>query len=103
MVRNDVVSLQLSNWWQFTLSCLACSRIGAVFNPLMPIFRERDLSFMLKHCGAKVAIVPKVFSGFDHEQMVESPKPGRPQLEHLVAVDGSGPNSFEALLSGPQW
>ena len=69
--RNDVVALQLPNWWQFTLTYLACSRIGAVLNPLMHIFRERELSFMLKHGEAKVVIVPKVFRGFDHEQMVD--------------------------------
>jgi cyclohexanecarboxylate-CoA ligase len=50
VVRNDVVALQLPNWWQFTLTYLACSRLGAVLNPLMHIFfRERELSFMLKH------------------------------------------------------
>ena len=53
--RNDVVAMQLPNWWQFTLLYLACSRIGAVLNPLMHIFRERELSFMLKHGEAKVA------------------------------------------------
>ena len=47
--RNDVVAMQLPNWWHFSLLYLACSRIGAVLNPLMPIFRERELSFMLKH------------------------------------------------------
>ncbi|MGH8429527.1 MAG: AMP-binding protein, partial [Solimonas sp.] len=66
-------------------------------------FRERELSFMLKHCGAKVVIVPKVFRGFDHEQMLEGLRPSLLQLKHVVAVGGSGPNSFEALLSGPQW
>lgn len=101
--RNDVVSLQLPNWWQFTLSYLACSRIGAVFNPLMPIFRERELSFMLKHCGAKVAIVPKVFRGFDHEQMFDGLRASLPELKHVVTVGGNGPNSFEELLSGPEW
>jgi cyclohexanecarboxylate-CoA ligase len=37
--RNDVVSMQLPNWWQFSLTYLACSRIGAVINPLMHIFQ----------------------------------------------------------------
>jgi len=37
----------------------ACSRIGAVVNPLMHIFRERELSFMLKHGEAKLLIVPR--------------------------------------------
>ena len=37
--RNDVVAMQLPNWWEFSLLYLACSRLGAVLNPLMPIFR----------------------------------------------------------------
>ena len=79
VVRNDVVALQLPNWWEFTLTYLACSRIGAVLNPLMHIFRERELSFMLKHGEAKVAIVPKLFRGFDHEQMLEGLSSGLPE------------------------
>jgi cyclohexanecarboxylate-CoA ligase len=31
--RNDVVAMQLPNWWQFSLLYLACSRIGAVLIP----------------------------------------------------------------------
>ncbi|MGH8821923.1 MAG: AMP-binding protein, partial [Rhodoferax sp.] len=30
--RNDVVACQLPNWWQFTVTYLACSRMGAVMN-----------------------------------------------------------------------
>lgn len=101
--RNDVVSMQLPNWWQFTLIYLACSRIGAVLNPLMHIFRERELSFMLKHGDSKVVIVPKQFRGFDHEQMIVGLKPDLPALEHIVVVGGTGDNSFETLLSGPRW
>ncbi len=56
--RNDVVAMQLPNWWQFSLLYLACSRIGAVLNPLMPIFREHELSFMLK-CGSQGADRPE--------------------------------------------
>ena len=101
--RNDVVAMQLPNWWQFTLTYLACSRIGAVLNPLMHIFRERELSFMLKHGSAKIVIVPKVFRGFDHERMAEDLKSSLPDLQQVVVVGGSGPNSFEALLSDPAW
>ncbi|ASW04161.1 cyclohexanecarboxylate-CoA ligase [Paraburkholderia aromaticivorans] len=105
---NDVVSLQLPNWWQFTLACLACSRIGAVLNPLMHIFRERELSFMLNHSRSKVMIVPKVFRGFDFEQMMTGLRSSLPHLQHVVVVGGEtdgkpGANSFETLLSGPQW
>lgn len=101
--RNDVVAMQLPNWWQFTLTTLACARIGAVINPLMHIFRERELSFMLAHGEAKVVIVPKVFRGFNHEQMLAGLRPSLPALQHVVVVGGDGANSYEALLSGPSW
>lgn len=101
--KNDVVACQLPNWWQFTLTYLACSRIGAVMNPLMHIFRERELSFMLQHGEAKVMIVPKNFRGFDFEQMVTGLQPSLPGLKHVIAIDGTDANSFEALLSGPEW
>lgn len=103
VVKNDIVACQLPNWWQFTVVYLACSRIGAVMNPLMHIFRERELSFMLQHGEAKVLIVPKVFRGFDYEQMATALQPSLPALQHIVVVGGSGANSFEALLSGPAW
>ena len=101
--KNDIVACQLPNWWQFTLTYLACSRIGAVMNPLMHIFRERELSFMLKHGEAKVMIAPRSFRGFDFEAMVTGLQSSLPDLKHLVIVDGAGANSFDALLSGPEW
>ena len=101
--RHDTVACQLPNWWQFTVVYLACSRIGAVMNPLMHIFRERELAFMLGHGEAKVLIVPQVFRGFDYEQMAEGLKPNLPGLQHIVVVNGAGANGFEALLSGPAW
>jgi cyclohexanecarboxylate-CoA ligase len=101
--HNDIVACQLPNWWQFTVTYLACSRLGAVMNPLMHIFRERELSFMLKHGEAKVLIIPQSFRGFDYEKMVHELQPSLPDLKHVVVVNGTGPNSFEALLSGPAW
>lgn len=100
---NDVVACQLPNWWQFTLTYLACSRIGAVINPLMHIFRERELSFMLKHGAAKVLIAPKVFRGFDYEKMVTALQPTLPELQQVIIIDGSGANSFDKLLTEPKW
>ena len=101
--QGDVVALQLPNWWQFSVTYLACSRIGAVLNPLMHIFRERELSFMLKRGAAKVLIVPKTFRGFDHAQMLQGLQPSRPDLKQVIVVDGTRPNSFDALLAGPAW
>ena len=96
----DVVAVQLPNWWEFVVTSLACGRIGAVVNPLMPIFRERELGYMLGFAQARMLVVPKVFRGFDHEAMATSLQRELPGLRHVVVVDGAGANSFDRCLLG---
>jgi cyclohexanecarboxylate-CoA ligase len=96
--KGDVISVQLPNWWEFAVVTLAAFRVGAIINPLMPIFRERELSYMLDFAESKIFIVPKLFRGFDHEAMAESLKPALPKLTHILVVDGAGPNGFDAAL-----
>ena len=98
VVAGDVIALQLPNWWEFVVTSLACGRIGAVVNPLMPIFRERELDFMLGFAQAKVFVVPAMFRGFDHATMAESLKRRLPKLEHVLVVDGTGNNAFDRVL-----
>ncbi|MGA8049014.1 MAG: cyclohexanecarboxylate-CoA ligase [Burkholderiales bacterium] len=101
--QGDVVACQLPNWWQFTALYLACSRIGAVLNPLMTIFRERELSFMLAHGRARAIVGPRSFRGFDYEKMLAGLRPALPDLAHVLIVGGTGPGSFEARLTAPAW
>ena len=96
--RGDVVSVQLQNCWQHVAIALACARIGAVINPLMPIFRERELEFMLNLCESAVFIVPASFRGKDHAAMVRALKPRLPHLRQLVVVDEDSAEGFERLL-----
>jgi cyclohexanecarboxylate-CoA ligase len=99
----DVISVQLPNWWEFAVIALAAFRVGAVVNPLMPIFREHELNYMLGFAETKLLVVPKLFRGFDHEAMARSLQPGLPKLAQVIVVDGEGPNGFEqALLSGSE-
>lgn len=95
--------MQLPNWWQFSLLYLACSRLGAVLNPLMPIFRERELGFMLRHGEAKILVVPRQFRNFDHEGMARSLQSQLPSLTRVVVVDGGGADDFDTLLTKPEW
>jgi cyclohexanecarboxylate-CoA ligase len=99
----DVISVQLPNWWEFAVISLAAFRLGAIVNPLMPIFREHELRYMLDFAETKMMIVPKLFRGFDHEAMLRSLQPEMSKLQHLIVVDGEGADSFDrALLSGSE-
>src|SRR3981189_1026038 len=97
----DVGSVQLPNWWEFAVIALAAFRVGAVVNPLMPIFREHELGYMLGFAETKLLIVPRLFRGFDHEAMAQSLQPKLPKLQHIIVVDGEGASSCDqALLPG---
>ena len=97
----DVVSFQLPNWWQFTVLHIACVRIGAISNPLMPIFRERELTFMLGLAETKVLVAPARFRGFDYAAMVANMRADLPALSHAFFIGGDGTDAFEpTFLAG---
>ncbi|HEX2940146.1 MAG TPA: AMP-binding protein, partial [Rhodopila sp.] len=96
--RGDVISFQLPNWWQFHALHLAALRIGAVTNPLMPIFRERELSFMLGLAESRLLVVPREFRGYDHAAMAKRLQRTLPALRHVRIVGGDGDEAFEHLF-----
>jgi cyclohexanecarboxylate-CoA ligase len=81
------VAFQLPNRLEFVTIALATLRVGAVCEPLMPIFRERELAFMLGESRARVLFVPREFRGRDHAAMAEGLRPELPSLEHVVVLD----------------
>jgi cyclohexanecarboxylate-CoA ligase len=47
----------------------ALSRLGATQNPVLPIYREREVGFIAEQAKPELLIVPGVFRGFDFEAM----------------------------------
>lgn len=82
----EVVSAQLSNRWEFAAIVLACARMGAVASPLIPIYRHRELRFMIGRAESRVVIVPRLFRGFDHAAMIDELAPELPVLEHTFVL-----------------
>jgi cyclohexanecarboxylate-CoA ligase len=93
----DVVSFQLPNWWEFVALYLATVRLGAVANPLMPIFRRRELSFMLRLAESRVLITPERFRGFDHGALARELAAELPGMK-VLGLDFGSPS--EAFLRG---
>ncbi len=102
----EPVAFQLPNRIEFVTIALAALRVGAVCEPLMPIFRERELDFMVRSTGARVLLVPDRFRGRDHEAMALSLRMAVPSLEHVVVLDSThharhlGHFSYTHLLDG---
>jgi cyclohexanecarboxylate-CoA ligase len=99
--RGDVVSFQLPNWWEFSILHLACLKLGAISNPLMVIFRERELRFMLGLAESKLLVVPASFRGFDYAAMAANLREHLPKLAHVFVVGHDGADGFARLLEHP--
>jgi cyclohexanecarboxylate-CoA ligase len=100
----DVVSFQLPNWIEWVVVHYAATRIGAVSNPLIPIYRRREVGFMVGLARSKVIVVPAEFRGFDHVAMVDELRGEWPALEHVLVVDGrpgQGTQSWEDFMATP--
>lgn len=61
----SVVSFQLPNWGEACVINLACALYGFVLNPLLPMYRERDLNFILSQCRSDALFLPERFRNID--------------------------------------
>ena len=102
----DIVSFQLPNWWQFPVISMACSRVGAVVNPMLPIFRAREVRYILQALGSKVFFMPQRFRRFDYVEMLAEFRDELPVLERAYTVGGDGTAGlpgFEETFLGHRW
>ncbi|MEY2403268.1 MAG: cyclohexanecarboxylate-CoA ligase [Acidimicrobiaceae bacterium] len=83
--EGDVVSWQLPTWLESLALVAALSRLGAIQNPMLPIYRQREVGFITKQAGSRLLIVPGTWRNFDYEEMAREIAGGQPGLEILVA------------------
>ena len=100
----EPVAYQLPNCAEFVAISLAILRVGAVCCPLMPIFRAREIGFMLRQSRARVLFVPGLFRGRDYPAEVAdlvADAAAVPALEHVIGLQLTCP--FPARRTGPRW
>jgi acyl-CoA synthetase (AMP-forming)/AMP-acid ligase II len=103
------VSWQLPTWIESLVLVCALARIGAVQNPLLPLYRERELGFAARQVRPRLLVVPRVFRGFDHEALArrvagELAREGAPACRVLVcdrALPAGDPAVLAPFAAGP--
>ncbi len=91
------VSWELPTWNESLVLVGALARLGARQNPLIPIYRNREVGFITTQSEASLLIVPTVYRGFDFEAMGNEIAADRPGLSVLV-VDRALPDGDPAVL-----
>lgn len=61
-----VVSWQLPTTLETMVVMVALTRLGAVQNPILPIWRESEVRFATTQIDTEVFIVPGIWRGYDH-------------------------------------
>lgn len=103
----DVVSFQLPNGVAAAVVFWATMKIGAVSNPIVPIYRQHELRHILGQARTKVAIVPESFRGHDFRDMYERLRSELPALSEVLVVGdgqrwhGSEPEASEDVPVDP--
>ncbi|MFF0366425.1 AMP-binding protein [Micromonospora sp. NPDC005087] len=103
--QHDVVTVELPNWWEAALTFHALAWAGCVTNPVVPIYRQDELTFILRQARSAVVVVPHVFRGFDYVEMMREILPRLDHRPTVVVVRPQGPLpedfvAFDDLLTG---
>ena len=87
----DVIAFQVPNWREAMVINLAAAMSGFVVNPIVPIYRDHEVSLMLADCGARAVFVPSTFRKFDYAAMAARLAGSLPDLDFVFTVRGAGP------------
>lgn len=97
----DVVSFQLPNWHEAMIINIAAAMTGLVVNPIVPIYRDAEVGFILEDTQARLLFIPESLRSAHYVELIERLRPKLPKLEHVVLVRASrdGYASFDDWMA----
>src|SRR5262245_286428 len=91
------VSWQLPTWTESAVLVGALCRLGAVQNPMLPIYRHREVSFVARPTRCRLLISPSVWNNFDYGALAAQVAGELDGMDALVA-DHWNPDGDPATL-----
>jgi acyl-CoA synthetase (AMP-forming)/AMP-acid ligase II len=95
------VSWQLPTSIDTVVLSMALSRLGAVQNPIIHLYRGRELSFAIRQTGAKLLAIPGEFRGFDYVQLAKDAIAGMDSPPELLITSEGLPEGDPSTLPPP--
>ncbi len=95
------VSWQLPTRIETIVLSMALARLGVVQNPIIHIYREREVAFALAQTGAEFFFVPGTWKDFDFVAMAEKIGAGLERPPTVVVAYDSLPEGDPATLPPP--
>ena len=93
---HDVAMAILPNWWEAAVAMHGFLKLGAVTNPVVPIYRDAELRFILRQGRPRVVVTPHRFRGYDYVEMFQRliPELDDPPAVVVARPEGSLPAGF---------
>lgn len=85
--KGDVISFQVPNWSETLIIHYASAFLGAVCNPIIPIYRKKEVNYILNQSKTKVFFVPFKFRKFNYLEMIRELKEDLKDLEKVIILD----------------
>ena len=95
------VTWQLPTRIEAVVLSLALARLGAVQNPILPIYREHEVGAALRQTGARWLVVPGLFRGFDYTAMARALRDAAAGGFEVLRADGALPEGDPGTLPPP--
>jgi acyl-CoA synthetase (AMP-forming)/AMP-acid ligase II len=99
--EGTTVSWQLPTRIETVVASMALARLGAVQNPIIHIYREREVRYVLQDSGAAVFLVPGEWRGFDYRAMAEGIVAELDRPVQIVDAYDALPEGDPAVLPPP--
>ncbi len=104
--QSTAVSWQLPSRIDTVVLSVALSRLGAVQNPIIHLYREREVGFALRQTGSRLFFVPGEWRGTDYpalarRALLANPPVGGAADPEIVVVDTGLPEGDPGTLAPP--
>lgn len=79
----------------------ALARLGARQNPILPMYRQREVGFMIAQSRARLLIAPDNWRGFDYAQMAREIVASHDDLQLMIIDDALDERAAAGLPKAP--
>ena len=93
------VTWQVPNRFETILASFALARLGAVQNPILHLYRHKEVGYAIGATDAEYVLVPGEWNGFDYRGMVEELIADRTDKPQVVDIFASLPDADPAHLA----
>lgn len=95
------VSWQLPSTFEAIVASCALARLGAVQNPIIHLYKEREIGFALKQTGSVLLLVPGTWRGTDYVEMAERSKEQVGSTATVIDLSAGMPDGDPSALPSP--